>query len=115
MSFQARTRRRRTYDMSKVRRSARLASKPAMPALKKAQLNMCHQLGLLDDERAPIEQVLIGYINMYSGPLPQHIIAALSTFFGIHDELATQLDEAMMELAGVGINDVQEVINDIDA
>ncbi|RLM92234.1 hypothetical protein C2845_PM08G10110 [Panicum miliaceum] len=76
MSFQARTRRRRTYDMSKV---------------------------------------LIDYINMYSGPLPQHIIAALSTFFGIHDEFATQLDEAMMKLAGVGVNDVQEVINDIDA
>jgi len=62
----------------------------------------------------PIEQVLIDYINMYSGPLPQNIIAALSTFFGIHDEFTMQLDEAMMELAGVGIDDVQEVTNDND-
>ncbi|PAN41511.1 hypothetical protein PAHAL_8G049300 [Panicum hallii] len=100
--------------MSKVRRSASLASKPAMPALKKAQINLCHQLGLLYDERAPIEQVLIDYINMYSGPLPQHIVAVLSSFFGIHDEFAIQLDEAMMELAGVGIDDVQGVINDND-
>lgn len=51
---------------------------------------------------------------MYSGPQPQHIVAALSTFFGIHDEFAIQLDEAMMELAAIGIDDVQEVINDND-
>jgi len=50
MSLQPQTRCRRTYDMSKVHRSARLASKPAIPSMKKAQLNLCHQLGLLDDE-----------------------------------------------------------------
>jgi len=50
VSLQPRTHRRRTYDMSKVHRSARLASKPAIPSMKKAQLNLCHQLGLLDDE-----------------------------------------------------------------
>ena len=115
VSLQPQTRRRRTYDMSKVRRSARLASKPAIPAMKKVQLNLCHQLGFLDNERVPIKQVLIDYINMYSGPLPQHIVAALSTFFGIHDEFTMQLDEAMMELAGVGIDDVQEVTNDNEA
>ena len=61
-----------------------------------------------------LESLKSHYINMYSGPLPQNIIAALSTFFGIHDEFTTQLDEAMMELAGVGIDDVQEVTNDND-
>ncbi|KAG2641740.1 hypothetical protein PVAP13_2KG232958 [Panicum virgatum] len=111
---QVQVRRRRTYDMSKVRRGARLAAKPAMPALKKAQINLCHQLGLIADERAPIEKALIDYINMYKGPLPQDVVAALSTFFGIHDEFAIQLDEAMMGLAGVGIDDVQEVINEAD-
>ncbi|KAG2635384.1 hypothetical protein PVAP13_2NG349406 [Panicum virgatum] len=111
---QVQVRRRRTYDMSKVRRSARLAAKPAMPALKKAQINLCHQLGLIADERAPIEKALIDYINMYKGPLPQDVVAALSTFFGIHDEFEIQLDEAMMGLAGVGIDDVQEVINEAD-
>ena len=48
------------------------------------------------------------------GPLPQDIVAALSTFFGIHDEFAIQLDEAMLELAGVGIDDVQELLNETD-
>ena len=84
---QVQVRRRRTYDMSKVCRSARLARKPVMPALMKAQINLCRQLGLVEAERKPIEEVLVDYINMYSGPLPQHIVAALTTFFGIHDEL----------------------------
>ncbi|KAG2607592.1 hypothetical protein PVAP13_4NG260500 [Panicum virgatum] len=100
--------------MSKVRRSARLAAKPAMPALKKAQINLCRQLGLADDMRAPIEKAVIDYVNMFSGPLPHDIVAALSTFFGIHDEFTTQLDEAMMQLVGVGIDDVQEVLNGND-
>ncbi|CAN6223150.1 unnamed protein product [Urochloa humidicola] len=111
---QVQTRRRKTYDMSKVRRSARLARKPAMPAMKKAQVNLCRQLGLADEDRVPIEQTVIEYIQMYKGHLPQDIVAAMSTFFGIHDEFVVQLDEAMMELAGVGIDDVQEVINDND-
>lgn len=114
MLRQVQTRRRKTNDMSKVRRSARLAKKPALPAMKRVQINLCHHLGLIDDDRAPIKQVLIDYINMYSGALPQHIVAALSSFFGIHDEFVAQLDEAMMGLAGVRINNVQEVINDND-
>jgi len=85
-----------------------------MSALMKAQINLCRQLGLVEAERKPIEEVLVDYINMYSGPLPQHIVAALTTFFGIHDEFAIQLDGAMMGLAGVGIDDVLEVTNDAD-
>lgn len=96
----------RTYDMPKVRCSTRLAKKPAIPAMKKTQINLCRQLGLIDDERKPIEQVLIDYITMYRGPLPPQVIDALSTFFGIHDELTTQLDEVMMQLAGVRIDDI---------
>ena len=85
-----------------------------MPALMKAQINRCRQLGLVEAERKPIEEVLVDYINMYSSPLPQHVVAALTTFFGIHDEFEIQLDEAMMEFAGVGIDDVHEVNNDLD-
>jgi hypothetical protein len=80
--------------------------KPAIPAMKKAQINLCRQLGLIDDERKPIKQVLINYSTMYRGPLPPQVIDALSTFFGILDELTTQLDEVMMQLACVGIDDI---------
>jgi hypothetical protein len=42
-----RTGQRRTFDMTKVCRSARLAKKPAIPAVERAQRNMCPQAGLL--------------------------------------------------------------------
>ncbi|KAJ1271128.1 hypothetical protein BS78_06G105100 [Paspalum vaginatum] len=35
-------RRCRTYDMTNVRRSARLANRPAMPAMRRPQINLCH-------------------------------------------------------------------------
>jgi len=107
---QVQGRRRRVYDMSKVRRSARLAKKPALPAVKKAQINLCRRLGLLEEEHASVEQVLHDYIATFSGPVPEHIIAALTTLFGLHSDFTTQLDEALLELAGDGLDDLQEEI-----
>ena len=105
---QVQSRRRRVYDMSKVRRSARLAMKPVMPAEKKAQINLCRRLGLAEEEQATMEEVLRDYIAMFSGPVPEHIIAALSTFFDLHSELAAELDGALLELAGDGLDDLLE-------
>lgn len=106
---QVQSRRRRVYDMSKVRRSARLAMKPVMAAEKKAQINLCRQLGLAEEEQATMEEVLRDYIAMFSGPLPEHVIAALSTFFDLHSELAAEvLDGALLELAGDGLDDLLE-------
>lgn len=100
----------RVYDMSKVRRSARLAKKPALPAVKKAQINLCRRLGLLEEEHVSVEQVLHDYITTFSGPVPEHIIAALTTLFGLHSDFTTQLDEALLELAGDGLDDLQEEV-----
>ena len=100
-------RRRRVYDMSKVRRSSRLAKKPAV---KKAQINLCRRLGLLEEEHASVEQVLHDYIATFSGPIPEHIVAALTTLFGLHSDFTTQLDEALLELAGDGLDDLQEEV-----
>jgi len=105
---QVQSRRRRVYDMSKVRRSARLAMKPVMPAEKKAQINLCRQLGLAEEEQVTMEEVLRDYIAMFSGPVPEHIIVALSTFFDLHSELAAELDGALLELAGDGLDDLLE-------
>ncbi|KAG2618292.1 hypothetical protein PVAP13_3NG080003 [Panicum virgatum] len=92
---------------------------PPPPAIKQGPEVLCQvqvrcrkTYDMSKDKRAPIEQVLVDYVNMYSGPLPQDIVAALSTFFCIHDEFAIQLDEVMLELAG--IDDVQEVLNETD-
>jgi hypothetical protein len=107
---QVQGRRRRVYDMSKVRRSARLAKKPALPAVKKAQINLCRRLGLLEEEHASVEQVLHDYIATFSSPIPEHIVAALTTLFGLQSDFTTQLDEALLELAGDGLDDLQEEV-----
>lgn len=101
------TRRRRTYDMSNVRRSARLAKKPALPAVQRAQANLCRKLGLTFEDRAPIIKILEEYVAMYNGPLPSQVVAALSTLFGIDDDMVAQLDTALMELVGDGVDELQ--------
>ena len=57
-----------------------------------------------------MEQVLHDYIATFSGPVPEHIIAALTTLFGLHSDFTTQLDEALLELAGDGLDDLQEEV-----
>ena len=45
---------------------------------------------------------------MYNGPLPSQIVAALSSVFGLDDDLTDQLDDAMLELVGEGVQELQE-------
>ncbi|CAN6178894.1 unnamed protein product [Urochloa humidicola] len=89
-----RPRQRRTFDMTAVRRSVRLAKNPSMPAVERVQRNLCRKLGLAEDEVTPLEEVLADFITMFTGPLPEHIIAALTTIFSLEDEGADWLDEA---------------------
>nr|TKW15256.1 hypothetical protein SEVIR_5G225400v2 [Setaria viridis] len=64
-----RDRHHRTFDMTKVRRSARLAKKPSMLAVERAQQNLWHKLGVSNDDFWPIEEVLQEFISMFAGPL----------------------------------------------
>ncbi|CAO2045826.1 unnamed protein product [Urochloa humidicola] len=102
-----RPRQRRVFDMSTVRRSARLAKKIAMPAAERAQRNLVRKLGLTEDELAPVEAALKEFIAMFVGPLPEHIIAALTTIFDLNEEGAELLNEALLEHAGEGIHELQ--------
>ncbi|CAO2144644.1 unnamed protein product [Urochloa humidicola] len=102
-----RPRQRRTFDMTAVRHSARLAKKPALPSLTKAQNNLYRKLGLPADEIAPIEQVLQQYIDTIDGPLPEYIIAALTAFLDLDDETAEAMTEALLQQAGEGVEDLQ--------
>nr|TKW29048.1 hypothetical protein SEVIR_3G369800v2 [Setaria viridis] len=99
---------RRVFDMSTVRRSARLATSRPMPAMQRAQHNLCRKLGLLTDEMQPIEAALQEFLSMFQGPVPQDIIAALTAIFNLDDPVAKQLDEAMATVAGEAIEDFQE-------
>ena len=59
-----------------------------------------------------MEQVLHDYIATFSGPIPEHIVARsqVTTLFGLHSDFTTQLDEALLELAGDGLDDLQEEV-----
>ncbi|KAJ1275726.1 hypothetical protein BS78_05G158000 [Paspalum vaginatum] len=83
-------RRRKTYDMKNVRRSVRLANRPAMPAMKRVQITLCRRLGFPadadDDGHPPLEQVLKDYVAMFDTSLPDYAIAALANLLGTDDE-----------------------------
>ncbi|KAJ1278632.1 hypothetical protein BS78_04G093600 [Paspalum vaginatum] len=99
-------RRRRSFNMSSVRRSARLAAARPMTQLQRAQKNLCRKLGLVNDEQEPVESVLQEFIAMFSGPLPADIIAALTEIFNLDNEDICATDEALLKLAGEGVDDL---------
>jgi hypothetical protein len=102
-----RTRRCRTFDMAKVRRSARLAVKPSIPAVQKAQRNLCRKLGIGNDELQPIDDVLKDFVAMFQGPLPEHVVAALTALFGLDDDGAEVLDDALLHHAGQALPELR--------
>nr|TKV92550.1 LOW QUALITY PROTEIN: hypothetical protein SEVIR_9G168700v2 [Setaria viridis] len=102
-----RQRTRRSFDMSAVRRSARLALKPSVPALQRAQRNLWRKLGVSDDELRPVEDILQEYINSHQWPLPDHVIAAMTALFDLDDEGAEQVNEALIHHAGQTVQDIQ--------
>jgi len=112
---QTRRRSRRVFDMSKVRRSARLATAPRIPAIQKAQRNLCRKLGLLDSELQPIEAALQDFIAMFDGPLLQEIIAALTAMFNIDDDNAEEIDRTLVGLVDDGVAELEEVVGEMKA
>ena len=77
--------------------------------VKKAQINLCWCLYLLEEEHAPLKEVMNNYITMFYGPLQPHIIVALTTLFGTPTP-TTQLDEAMNERVSGEIEELQTLI-----
>ncbi|KAG2548724.1 hypothetical protein PVAP13_9KG227100 [Panicum virgatum] len=95
-----------TFDMLAVHRSARLAKKPSMPVTERAQHNLCRKLGLTDDDYTPIEEVLREFMAMFRGPLPDNIVAALTTIFCLDDDDTDLLDEALLQHTGTAVAEI---------
>jgi hypothetical protein len=100
------TRQRRTSDMMKVRRSARLGKKPVIPAVERAQRNLCRKVGHSADELIPIEEVLCDFIAMFHGPLPIQIVDVMAVIFNLDDDDSDLLDEALLRHAGTAVADL---------
>ncbi|EEE55243.1 hypothetical protein OsJ_03125 [Oryza sativa Japonica Group] len=95
-----------------TRRSERIAKQPARPTMERCQRVLFKRLGLNGEEGASIEQVIAEYVAMFDGPLPAHVIAALTTIFGIDDEEQETMDAALISLVGEGIADAVEDAED---
>ncbi|KAJ1256703.1 hypothetical protein BS78_K330500 [Paspalum vaginatum] len=102
---------RRGFNMSKVRRSARLAAAPRLPMMQKAQRNLCRKLGMLnDDHLQPVEAALQDFVATFDGPLPQHVIAALTSLFNLDNDNAEKIDQALAGLIGEGVAELQDAV-----
>jgi len=86
--------------MSVVRRSARLVKRPVLPAAERAQRNLWRKLGISKDEMKPIEEILQDFISTFSGPLPEHIMAAMTALFNLEDDDYDLVHEALLQHAG---------------
>jgi hypothetical protein len=92
--------------MTSVRHSTHLAKRPAIPAVERAQRNLCRKLDIPADEDDPIDNVLRDFIRMFQGPLPEHIIAAFSALFELDDDNTDRLDNALLLHAGQVVADL---------
>ncbi|BAS82806.1 Os03g0199900 [Oryza sativa Japonica Group] len=70
------------YCSTNPRRSSRLAGKSKMPPMQKCHRVLMKRLGLLRTD-ASLDEVLAEYVAMFNGPLPPHIIAALTSIFDL--------------------------------
>ncbi|CAN6180963.1 unnamed protein product [Urochloa humidicola] len=66
------------------------------------------------DELTPIEQVLKEYVSSIQGPLPDYVIAALSTLLDLDDVDVTAMTDALLQYAGDGAADLQAEIDGAD-
>jgi hypothetical protein len=103
-----RRRRQRAFDMSAVRRSARLANARPMSQMQRAQKNLCRKLGLLHDDLEPVENALQDYIAMFNGPLPMDTIAALTEIFNLDTEETNDADDALLRMVGEGVEELRD-------
>jgi len=91
--------------MSSVRRSARLSTTRPMTQMQRAQRNLCRKLGILNDEVARQE-----FVDMFNGPLPVDVDAALNEIFNLNDNEVEAMDNALIGIVGEGVDDLQDAI-----
>ena len=99
--------------MTKVRRSAGLGKKPAIPVVERAQRNLCRKLGYSADELTPIEEVLREFIATFLGPLPDYVTDVMSLIFNLDDDNFNLLDDALLQHAGTAVADLDPLNGEV--
>ena len=70
----------------------------------------CRKLGILNDEAAPIAVALQEFVDMFNGPLPVDVDAALNEIFNLNDNEVEAMDNALIGIVGEGVDDLQNAI-----
>ncbi|CAN6347948.1 unnamed protein product [Urochloa humidicola] len=97
--------------MSSLHRSAHLASKAGQPPVQHAQRTLCRKLGIPAEDLHMlhyIDDVLSDFISMFTGPLPENIMAATSGVFDLDDEQAEEVTDALLHHADEAVGGLQE-------
>jgi hypothetical protein len=68
-----------------------------MPAVERVQRNLWRKLGLAEEDYASVE----------GGPLPAHIVAAMTAIFDLDDVGADMIHDAPLQDAGHAVDDLQ--------
>ena len=76
-----------------------------MTQMQRAQCNLCRKLGILNDEVARQE-----FVDMFNGPLPADVDAALNEIFNLNNIEVEAMDNALIGIIGEGVDDLQDVI-----
>lgn len=77
--------------------------------MKRAQQNLCRRLRLPRDDPQPFEiALLLEFVAIFSGPLPDQVIPALAEMFNLDYGSAMEINDALSNMAGEGIADLHE-------
>ncbi|KAJ1265631.1 hypothetical protein BS78_08G091400 [Paspalum vaginatum] len=53
------------------------------------------------------------FVAMFDGPLPQHVIAALTSLFNLDNDNAEKIDQALAGLTGEGVAELQDAVQEM--
>ena len=81
-----------------------------VPVAQLAETTLCRRLGLLGDDDIATAEAISRFIAMFNGRLPPITVAALRALFRLDCDLATAVEDALLEhggAAGPGLEDAE--------
>jgi hypothetical protein len=111
-----RIKQRHDFNLSMVRRSARLANGPRTTAMQRAQCILCRKLGLLaNDDATDFNTALQEFQDWFKKPLTVEMGTALDALFSLDKPDTVRLDKALMGIARDAIAEIQEEVDAMHA
>ncbi|CAO2206199.1 unnamed protein product [Urochloa humidicola] len=103
-------------QLSGLRRSKRRACSRIkhLPAEQRAAHVLCRRLGYIKDDLTPAELAIQEFVATFKGPMPQFIVAGLTSMLRLDDEDICNATEALIRLGGPEVADgLPEVSNNV--